>query len=697
MKLVIAEKPSMARDIATVLGANQNRNGYIEGNNYKITWAFGHLIEHYNPDTENKKWREYQMPILTPLLLRPLKNKGVKEQLDIIEKLMKEADEIINAGDAGREGELIQREIYSYLKCKKPVKRLWINSLTDEAIRQGLSNLKDASEFDCLYWAGKARSEADWYVGINSTVALTLAVNNGELFSLGRVQTPTLSIICRRYLENKHFIPEPFWTLVAQSSKDNIDFSIKSSNYKDNDQAKQDFEQIEHCKDIKVDKVVKKEKKEAPPLLFDLTNLQKEANKRYGFTASRVLEIAQKLYEQKHITYPRTGCQYIPDDVFAKVPSLIKKALTLFPQFNTSFYEKETLELSTRCVDASKITDHHALLPTNNFPSISSLGKEEGLIYALIVLRFFEAFHAFCLKDVTQAEFLIKTIRFFATGTVLKRAGWREVEGLNDNIKEKGEDEQKDAPLPDLSPNETLPLLSVEIIEGKTKPKPILTEATLLSYMETAGKEVDDEDASEAMKECGLGTPATRDSIIQAIIDRKYVVRDNKKLIPTEKGLEVYEITKDKLISSPTLTGNWEKEMNNIQLKRASFDEFLKGIKDFTVSIVKDLSAVSISTSAAGDEQLPLCPICKKRLHSFPKGIACSQECGFVVWNEVAGIKLTTQQICNLIDKGISETISGFTSKKTGKKFSAKLKLLLDNPPKIKGAYVAFDFSHNNK
>ena len=694
MKVVIAEKPSMGRDIARVLGATKACDGYMEGNGYQVTWAFGHLIEIHNPAAEGK-WTAESLPILGDFVLRPVE--GVKKQLNAIQRLFERADVIVNAGDAGREGELIQRLIYKYLKCKKPVKRLWISSLTDAAIRAGFAGLRPSEEFDSLYDAARARSEADYYIGINATRALTLSVNNGELFSLGRVQTPTLAIICRRFLEHEHFVPEPFWAIRVKTEKDGIAFTAKPKDtYRDRAQAEADVQRIAGERRLTVAAVEKKEKQENPPLLYDLTSLQKAASKKYGMTPDKVLQLAQSLYEGKYLSYPRTGSCYIPDDVFATIPDLIGKCSKVAaPGINASYYGSRPA-LSKGSVNAAKVTDHHALLPTGVIPDFGKLTKPEAAIYCMVLARMYEAFHKKCVKDVTSAKLTAGGVELMASGSVIREDGWREVlkrEAKSEGEDEDGDEKEEEVRLPALRQGDALPNLGAELKEDKTKPKPLLTDATLLAYMETAGKDVEDEEAREAMKEGGLGTPATRDSIIKNIIDRGYAVREKKKLLPTTKGLATYEIVKDKVVSSPALTGDWEKKMAQIQAGRLSFEQFMAETKTFARSITAELLEVEAHVKSQREEQnekMPLCPKCKQqRLHVFEKGIGCSKECGFVLWRTVAGKKLSDAQLAALAGKGATPEIKGFTSK-AGKEFSAKLKL----DAELK---VTFDFNKNKK
>jgi len=690
MKLIIAEKPSVAKDIGSVLGATQKQNGYFEGNGYKVAYAYGHLVEISNPQATSK-WIEDPLPMLGEFDLIP--KKSGMAQLNVLKKLLFEASEIICATDAGREGELIFRYIYAWAGCKKPFKRLWISSLTPTAIKEGFAKLKPAADYDDLYHAAKARSESDWYVGINATRALTLAVNNREVFSLGRVQTPTLAIVCRRYLENKNFVSEPFFTLALKTQKGGTQFVIKpSQKFPTNEAAEAIKNGLSGVEYYTVKKVSKKEKTEAQPLLYDLTALQKKASSKYGITPDKTLEIAQKLYESKFITYPRTGSQYVSVDVYDTIRRLISACLPLDLGINTSYYrntgasfylQANGVPLSKRSVDNSKVTDHHAILPTDVTPDLDSLSKPEKVIYTMIVARMFEAFHLPCIKDVTEVKIDVTTIGDCkVTGSVMKQAGWREVL-MSDQTADETEAEKSDeeTALPQMAAGDLLPNEGVDIIADKTKPKPLLTDATLLGYMETAGKEIEDEAVKEGVKDCGLGTPATRDSVITTLIERHYIVREKKKLIPTEKGLATYKIVKEKTIASPELTGTWEKKLLEMSLGKCEYGEFMQKIKIYTTSLVDELSAVenvSVKSQRTLEmEAMPLCPKCKtKHVRLFQKGIGCSdRECGFVIWRKVASKELTDGQLKIFVEKGQTSVIKGFTSTKTGKEFSASLKL----------------------
>ncbi|WP_041992809.1 DNA topoisomerase, partial [Capnocytophaga cynodegmi] len=542
MIAVIAEKPSVARDIATILGATQKNDGNISGNGYIVTWAFGHLVGLAMPDAYGiENFRRENLPILPQLfqlIPRQVKtDKGYKpdtgtvKQLKIIKEIFDQCDKIIVATDAGREGELIFRYIYQYLECRKPFVRLWISSLTDKAIRDGLQNLKDGTMYDNLFRSAKARSEADWLIGINASQALSIAAGRGT-YSLGRVQTPTLAMICYRYLENKNFVPQKYWQLKLQTGKDNIDFSALSEEKFDNQQPAIDKLQIiKDSGQVQVKSVECKEVNQEPPLLYDLTTLQKEANTKLNFSADKTLSIAQKLYEGKLISYPRTGSRYISQDIFEEIPERIS-LLETYDRFAGYAKSMNGSNLNRRSVDDKKVTDHHALIITENKPG--SLQADEQAIYELVAGRMLEAFSEKCVKEVTSISLTSGESIFAVKGTVIKSAGWRAVF----NVQEEGEEITV---LPALKEGENLSLSDIELLEKQTKPKPLHTESSLLSAMENAGKELEDAEMKASMKDSGIGTPATRAAIIETLFTRQYIIREKKALVPTEKGLAGYD------------------------------------------------------------------------------------------------------------------------------------------------------------
>jgi len=597
MKVIIAEKPSVAREIAKVFGATTKKDGYMEGKGYTFTWAFGHLLQLAAPQEYGYYgWSVQNLPMLPPkfkLSIRKVKSKdgmiddpSVKKQLDIIKGLFDEATEIIVATDAGREGELIFRYIYYYLKCKKPFKRLWISSQTDEAIKEGFRNLKPGTDYDTLFNSAHCRSQSDWLVGMNATQALSLSSGNRGVLSLGRVQTPTLAMICSRYLDNKNFVPQLYYQVSIQPDKDGQVFkAISVNNFKTKEEAQAIFDKVQDVASgfplgAHIVNVEAKPRKEPPPLLHDLSSLQQEANKRKGFTADQTLTILQNLYEGKLVTYPRTGSRYIGDDVFAGVPGLIDK-LKEHPDFGKQATLLSGAKLSKRSVNAKKVTDHHAILTTGEPPY--QLTPDKQAVYDMVAGRMLEAFHQDCIKEITKITIESGSL-FMASGTVVQTPGWRAV--FNDTDDEKKDEENPT--LPKVQQGETLPITDKALLEKQTKPKPLYNEASLLKALETAGKEIDDEELRYAMKDSGLGTPATRASIIETLLKRNYILREKKNLVPTPTGLAVYQVVKNQQIAQAELTGNWEKRLEEIRTG-ASVADFQEEIKTYTRAITQEL------------------------------------------------------------------------------------------------------------
>jgi DNA topoisomerase-3 len=597
MKIVIAEKPSVARELAKVFGATTKKDGYIEGKGYSFTWAFGHLLQLAPPQEYGYiGWRRQHLPMLPlkfKLGIRKIKTKdglvedpGVRKQLDIIKKLFDEATEIIVATDAGREGELIFRYIYYFLKCKKPFKRLWISSQTDEAIKEGFRNLKPGVDYDTLFNSAHCRSESDWLVGMNATQALSISAGSKSVLSLGRVQTPTLAMICSRFLEIKNFVPQTFYQLAIQVDKDGQLFRAMSlRNFDKKEEAEATFAKIEDMESgfnqgARIVEVEAKPRKEPPPLLHDLSSLQQEANKKKSLTADQTLNILQGLYESKLITYPRTGSRYIGNDVFAGVPDLIAK-LRSHKDFGKQAEYLGTVTLNKRSVNAKKVTDHHAILPTGESPY--QLSGDKQAIYDMVAGRMLEAFHQECVKEITKITVESGSV-FIANGTVIRSAGWRSV--FNDKDEEKKDEENPS--LPKVKKGEVLPIVKKALLEKQTKPKSLFNEASLLKALETSGKDIEDEELRYAMKDSGLGTPATRAAIIETLINREYVVREKRNLVPTTKGLAVYDVVKDKKIAQAELTGQWEKRLEEIR-SGASVADFKAEIAEYTKTITSEL------------------------------------------------------------------------------------------------------------
>ena len=671
---IIAEKPSVARDIARIVGANSKQEGYLEGNGYLVTWAMGHLITLAMPEAYGfSAYKAEDLPIRPnpfQLIVRQVRkdkdfvsDPAALKQLKVIRSCFDRADRIIVATDAGREGELIFRYIYQHLGCRKPFDRLWISSLTDKAIREGLSNLKPGSHYDNLYHSAKARSEADWLVGINASRALSIARRGG--YSLGRVQTPTLAMVCRRYIENRAFSSVPYWKLSALMEKEGVSLkAIGITDYESEASAQTAFAALRSQSRLKVGSVAKQVGHTAPPLLYDLTALQKEANRHHGFSADKTLSIAQSLYEKKITTYPRTGSRYISEDVFEEVPALLCKI-------------GKTLSnpLNRHSVDNAKITDHHAIIPTGETPS--GLSADEVTVYQMVVTRFVEAFSPDSEEERMQVRFTDGANTFTWKACRQISLGWKAVqkEQVADAEKKekKNDDEQVLPSLPNLTEGEVLPLVSAEITEHKTKPKSLYTEATLLSAMENAGKEVEDAESKKAMAECGIGTPATRANIIETLILRDYIRRDRKSIIPTEKGLTVYEIVKDKRIANAEMTGNWELALAAIEAGQMPPEKFAQGINSYVGTICEELLSLAPEQKSYPTYRCPKCG--NESVGIYAKVAKCRHEgCDFHVFREVCGTLLTEDNIRDLLTTGRTPVLKGLTSK-AGKKFNARLVL----------------------
>ena len=667
MITIIAEKPSVARQISRVVGAMERKVGYYGGNNYCVTWAFGHLIQLAMPEAYGVTgFRRESLPIIPDVFqlisrkdAKGKEDDGVKEQLRVIKNLFEHTEKVIVATDAGREGELIFRYLYQYLDCHVPFQRLWISSLTDKAIKEGLKNLKDGHDFDNLFLSAKARSEADWLVGINATQALTIAAGRGT-YSLGRVQTPTLAMVCHRFLENKNFKPTQFWQMHFTTEGDGIAVKFMTTErWNDKATAESLYQQIKGYKGVVISKVECKDKTEEPPLLYDLTALQKDANVRYGFTAEQTLAIAQKLYEAKAITYPRTSSRFIPDDVYDEIPKLLR---TLKDNEQWGALSMTIRKPSNRSVDASKVTDHHALLITGE--KLEHPSNDDKKIYNMIVARMLEAFSEKCEKQQTTVTVEVECVPFAVKGTVIKKAGWRFIQN----------EETENDRLPNWKEGQTLPVSGWGLAEGKTKPVPIHTEATLLSEMESCGKGIDDEELAQAIKECGIGTPATRANIIETLINREYMIRLNKQLIPTEKGLFIYDLLKDKQIADVAMTGQWEKALSRIERGEYNANDFRKGIEDYTGSIVQELLSLDDKFEHSGIG-IP-CPKCGKgTMQFYKKVVKCDNPaCDCHVFREKAGKVLTDAQLKDLLTEGRTGLIKGFKSKQ-GNSFDAVVTL----------------------
>jgi DNA topoisomerase III len=730
--LIIAEKPSVGRDIASALDgvfqkrtladldpkrkkATKDEPTFLESDDYVIAWAVGHLVQLAEPDEYDEKWKKWRMadlPIVPPngfkLVPRDAKS---KKQLKLVEKLLKrdDIDRVVNACDAGREGELIFAYLYESVfgvaptspDAPKPVERLWISSMTKQAIREGFEQLRPGDQFQPLESAARARSEADWLVGMNSTRAATIRGRAwvGGVVSLGRVQTPTLAIIVRREREIQAFVPEPYWLVHASFDPryEGLWFDPIKADDRDTPTGQETWlKEAERAEDIvtkvsgktgTVESVERKEQSERAPLLYDLTSLQRDANRRFGFSARRTLQAAQSLYEgKKAITYPRTNSRWLSGDL---VPQLKPTAETLvdIPEYETAarfVLRLDQLPLG-RVVNDAKVDDHHAIIPTDVEHDLSTFSPDERRIFDLVARRFLAVFHPPARYARTTVVTVVEDERFRTRGKVTLEAGWRGVYGVEADAEGKEEDPES-AELPQLEKGQQVKVVSAESEAKETRPPPRYTEATLLSAMETAGKLVDDEELREAMKERGLGTPATRAETIETLIRREYIERVGKELAPTPKGLQVITMLEENKLTSPELTGDWEKRLGDIEHGRGAKDDFIKGIEEFTETTVKAIEALDKEKLRPERVELGLCPRCGAEtgeiIRENAKAYGCtswkSREetgCGFVIWKRVAGRTLTPEIARQLLEEGkTKEVLSGFRSR-AGKPFRARLVL----------------------
>jgi DNA topoisomerase-3 len=614
MIVCIAEKPSVGRDIARVLGANTQHDGFMEGNGYQVTWTFGHLCALLDPHEYSEQWKGWNLSSL-PMVparfgIKVSEDKGVQKQFNTIKNLIAKADEVINCGDAGQEGELIQRWVYQKAGCKVPVKRLWISSLTEDAIREGFQKLKDQSEYQRLYEAGMMRAIGDWLLGMNATRAYTLRYSRGvgkdrQVLSIGRVQTPTLALIVKRHQEIEHFVPRTYWelktiyrdtTFSAQLPVEEDEYAITSL---DKGQAL-----VDSIKDLPLEiiSVEKKKGTEFAPRLFDLTSLQVECNKKFSLSADDTLKVIQSLYEKHLTTYPRVDTTYLSDDIYLKVPAILQGIKDYFPQVAPLLPLKadgkkgaESLPKSKKVFDNKKVTDHHAIIPTGQRPD--NLSELERKVYNLVALRFIAAFYPDCEVSNTTVQAKAGEVDFKVTGRQILKMGWREI-FAKDKQEDEPQEEQKS--LPAFVKGESGPH-QLQLQEKVTTPPKYYTEATLLRAMETAGKTVEDEELRDAMKENGIGRPSTRAAIIEKLFQRKYIVREKKNIKATELGVNLIQTIISPLLKSAELTGRWEKKLREIERGSFTAQQFLDELKQMTTEVVHDVKA---------DKAGMRCPIC---------------------------------------------------------------------------------------
>ncbi len=590
MIVCIAEKPSVARDIARILGATASHKGYIEGNGYQVTWTFGHLCTLKEPDDYTPMWKRWALGSL-PMIpqrfgIKLIEDKGVAEQFAVIERLMQAADGIINCGDAGQEGELIQRWVMQKAQAKCPVKRLWISSMTDEAIRDGFRTLKDQEEYKPLYLAGLSRAIGDWLLGMNATRLYTLKYGqNRQVLSVGRVQTPTLALIVNRQKEIDNFKPEPYWVL-STVYRDTL-FTATKGKFTNKEEGEQSFAQIEG-KPFTITDVQKKAGREAPPHLYDLTSLQVDCNKKFSMSAETTLNVIQSLYEKKLTTYPRVDTQYLSDDIYPKCAATLR-GLRGYEAFTQPLAGKP-LPKSKKVFDSSKVTDHHAIIPTG-VPA-QSLTDLERNVYDLIARRFISVLYPDCKFSTTTATGRVDEVDFKVSGKQILDPGWRVLYAKDvpqdDNDSSKLQDEERT--LPAFTKGESGPHKPT-LTEKWTSPPPYYTEATLLRAMETAGKFVEDEELRAALKENGIGRPSSRANIIETLFKRRYIRRERKKIVATPTGIELIGIIKEELLKSCELTGIWEKKLRDIEHKKYDAGQFIDELKQQITTIVNDVLA----------------------------------------------------------------------------------------------------------
>lgn len=665
MKVCIAEKPSVAGEIAKILGANQRKDGYYEGNGYQITWTFGHLCTLKEPKDYNEKlkyWDIYTLPILpSEFGIKLIGDKGVQKQFEVIKRLVNNCEEVINCGDAGQEGELIQRWVLEHAGCKAPLKRLWISSLTEEAIKDGFAKLYDNKEFDLLYEAGKSRAIGDWILGINATRLFTLKFGkNKQTLSIGRVQTPTLAMIVNRHLEIETFVPEPYWEI--KTIYRNTKFSYEKGKFSTVEEAKKVMEGIKED-ELEITGVSIKEGKELPPNLFDLTSLQVEANKRHGYTAEQTLNLIQNLYEKKLVTYPRVDTVFLPNDQYAKIPKILN-GLKGYESLVEPLRGKK-IRKSKKVFNDNKVTDHHAIIPTG-VAANNIVGPEKD-IYDLITKRFIAAFYPDCKVSNTTISASVAKFKFKATGKQILEDGWRVVyQGISTKNEEddgNSDDDNKDV-MPHFDKGEKGPHRPT-LEEKKTSPPKHFTEATLLRGMETAGKQIDDEELKGFLKENGIGRPSTRANIIETLFRRKYIQKKKKNILPTPIGIALINKITNPTLKSAELTGQWEKKLREIE--NGDFDA--KVFIDEMNEMVRDLVDEVVIGKVKPKKVEYKCPKCKKgNIIKGKSALGCSEwknGCDLQIPFSLGETKFNKKNFIDLITSGkteISNTIYFFNN-----------------------------------
>ncbi len=671
MKLCIAEKPSVAKEIAQVIGATNRKDGFYEGNGYFVSWTFGHLCTLKTPDDYTSDWKRWKLQSL-PMIpqrfgIKLIDNNGIEKQFKTICSLVEKCDEVINCGDAGIEGELIQRWVLLKAKSNKPLKRLWISSLTEEAIKEGFEKLFEGSDYDKLYAAGNARAIGDWLLGMNATRLYTLKYGQGRsVLSIGRVQTPTLALIVNRFKEIENFVPQTYWEL--KTNYRDVLFATTKGRFKTKEEAENILEQIK-TQEFEILSSTKKKGKEHPPKLFDLTSLQVECNRKFDFSADETLQYIQKLYERKLVTYPRVDTTFLPNDMYPKVEKTLK-ALKPYANYTEKILSGK-IRKSKKVFDDTKITDHHAIIPTGVDPS--NLTSEQKRVYDTITRRYISVFYPDCIVSNTTVIGESAGFEFKATGKVILEPGWRELYPQKGGLEKLKLEEQV---MPEFEKNEKGPH-KPDLQEKETSPPKLYSEATLLRAMETAGKNVDDEELRDAMKENGIGRPSTRANIIETLFKRKYIIRSRKNLVPTATGIDLINVISNDLLKSVELTGIWEKKLR--QIEKGDFEAalFMNEMKTMVSELVFEVKRENNKTIAIQEEEKDseknpktqssselTCPKCGKgTLLKGKSAFGCSaykDGCNFKIPFENYGKKITEKQFTTIIQKGKSALIKGF-------------------------------------
>jgi DNA topoisomerase III len=681
LKVCIAEKPSVAKEIASIVGANSRKDGYYEGNGYQVTWTFGHFCTLNTPDDYQpswKKWSLYNLPMLPVKFDTKLINdKGVKKQFNIIKNLFENAVLIINCGDAGQEGELIQRWVIKHAGYKGKVKRLWISSLTEEAIKEGFKKLEESEKYDNLYYAGSSRAIGDWLLGMNATRLYTLKYGGyKQVLSIGRVQTPTLALLVQRHKEITQFESTPYWEL--QTIYRATTFNCEEGRFEKKEDGEKLLEQVKD-KPLTILSINKKRGKEQPPRLFDLTGLQVHCNKKFGYTADKTLKTIQKLYDKKLVTYPRVDTTYLPEDMYPKIPNTIEK-LKGYEKFTKPLLEKE-IKKTKKIFDDKKITDHHAIIPTGMVPQ--NLSKDEFNVYDAITRQFLAAFYPECQVANTHVEAEVDGVKFKAKGKEILEEGWRVLFPKTKKSKEdkeaSNEKEGEVKILPKFEKGESGPQ-EPSFLEKHTKAPNNFTEASLLRSMETAGKNVEDEELRDLMKANGIGRPSTRAAIIETLYKRNYIKRNKKQILATETGIQLIDTVENELLKSAELTGQWEKKLREIEQGKYSAGKFINEMKAMIEQIVREVKAAKdrpkisaviekkekIIAKESSNEELinSICPKCKEgKLLKGQKAFGCSRwknNCKFRLPFEFMNKKLSEKQLYRLLLKGSTVLLKGF-------------------------------------